>query len=844
MTTLTIIEDICAPEDAIVLVGPDVRELLASHFDRWPENGHLFHGEVAADHEIIITDEADWNRLKDAPGSFIMVLNPEGIEWIVIGAIVAGILLSVAAVFLLTPSVPSVSGNISSSNNDLSDRQNKARPLQRIPDILGEVRSTPDLLGVPVKLFEDRVEVEYAYLCIGRGAYDVTDIRDDATLCSELDGASVEVYGPNTSPLSGDDPQVFIGDPITQPLLSATASNAINGQVLYAPNYKSVDMAALSIGGRFQADGKINAPAMNWARYFEIDDQVTITGANYNDGSGHVVHLDGTYRVKAITTDNHLLEFDHPELVNSDWNIIASMADARTDFLFPLVEVTIPKTVGPFTLDVADLNQVIANLVASGGLYSIDSGGTQKRIDVTVRMTLLPLNMDGSPAGAAEIFDFTVQGAATTRSLLGKTCSATPTFTGRCSVSMLRTSLTDKTDGLQIVDEIKWRDLYAISPIDVEHFGNVTTVYSRSVATPAALGLKERKLNMNVVRKVPQRDGDEFSGLAASKSVADIFCFAALDPYIGGRALADLNVAQIYSAIAEVVDYFGTAEAAEFGATFDDDGTSFEEMAQAIAQAAFCDAQRSGSTLQLFFERETQDSAILFNHRNKDPGSPELRTVSFGPQSDYDGVEYSYVDSGNYDGPAVYRIPTDGSATRPKKIETVGQRNFSQAYWHAWREFNKIQYQHVGTEFVALAEAALVGRLQRVLVADGTKAKTQDGEVKSQSGLTLTLSQKVAFEDGKTYRIFLQIPNASVDAIPITPGPLPNQVILQSAPSAPLSLAYDAYARTTYWIVANDDGREQAFLISEKTDNGSNTYKISAVNYDARYYQNDSATPA
>lgn len=845
---LTIIEDVFAPASkAEVLVGDDVRELLGSRFTHWPENGHLFHGEVAQDREIVITDEADWNRLADAPGPFILVLNPEGIEWVIIGAIVAGILLSVAALYLFTPAIPTLSGSVSSSNNDLSDRQNKARPLQRIPDILGEVRSTPDLLGVPVKVFEDKVEVEYAYMCVGRGAHEISDIRDDTTLCSELDGASVEVYGPDTSPLSGDDPEVLIGDAITAPLVSAKASTAINGQVLYAPNYKSVDMSpsGLNVGGRFQSDGKINAPAMNWARYFEPGDQVTVTGANYDDGSGHVVNLDGTYTVAAITTDNHLLEFDHPEDVNSDWDIIALMADARTDFLKPLVEVDIPKIVGPFTMDVPDFQQAWANIVASGGLYTIDSGGTQNRIDVDVRMTLQALNTDGSPNGSPQSFDFTVMGAATTRSLLGKTCKADPVFAGRCSVSMVRLTPSIVTDGLQVVDEIKWRDLYAISPILVTDFGNVTTVYSRSVATPAALGLKERKLNMNAIRKVPSRDGDGFTTeLTSSKSAADIFCFAALDPYIGGRSLADLNVAQIYETVADVGAYFDTAEAAQFGATFDDDGTSFEEIAQAIAQAAFCDPQRSGSTIQLFFERETDDSALLFNHRNKDPGSPELRTASFGPLNDYDGVEYSYVDSTNYDGPAVYRIPTDGSATRPKKIESVGQRTFRQAYWHAWREFNKIQYQHIATEFVGLAETALVGRLQRILVADNTRAHTQDGEVKSQSGLTLTLSQKIVFEDGKDYRIFLQIPNASVDSISISPGPAANQVVLATPPSASLSLSYDAFARTVYWIVADDDGREQAFLISEKTPQDGNTYKISAVNYDARYYEKDSVTPA
>ena len=836
---ITIIEDVFDPATWLVRESDDIRNVLTGHFAHWPANGRLYHGHIANDHEVTPLDERDWDKLPEAPGPFFMVVTPDAAAAII--AVVA-IGLSLLATFLLMPVLPSVSQSTGSSSNELSGRQNKPRPLQRIPDILGQVRSTPDLLGVPLKVFENKQEVEYAYLCVGRGAYEISEVRDDTTLVSELQGASVEIYGPDTSPLSGS-PETLIGDAITEPLVSVRASTAINGQVLYAPNYKSINMATIivgGVGGRFQADGKINAPALDWKQWFEKDDMVTVTGATYTEsGSGLHVNLDGTYKVKNIGGDGSLLEFDHPELVNTDWNIIAGMADARTDFLKPLVEVQIEKTIGPFTLAVDDLAEVIANVVAAGGLYTVNGDGTQERIDVDIRMDLVPLNADGTPAGSTETFTFTVPGAASTRSLLGLSCRANPTFTGRCSVSLTRTSWTIKDTGLQVVDEIKWRDLYAISPIDATDFGNVTTIYSRSLATPAALGLKERKLNVLATRKVPARDGDGFTtGLAASRSVADIFCFAALDPFIGGRSLSELNVAQIYDEIAAAQLYFGNAEAVEFGFTFDDDGTSFEETAAAIAEAAFCTARRYGSMLELTLEKATTDSVILFNHRNKKPGS-ETRTISFGNLNDYDGVEYNWVDKDNFDGPAVYRIPEDGSAVRPKKIDSVGQRNLSQVHWHAWREYNKIIYQHVAVEFTTLPEASLVGRLDRILVADNTRSETQDGEVVSQDGLILTLSRRLDLDPDSNYRIFLQIPNGTVDAIDIEAGDTSNQVILANAPSSPLSLESDRYARATFWIVPDDDGREQAFLVSEKTQQDNSTFTVSAVNYDARYYERD-----
>jgi hypothetical protein len=844
--SVTIIEDPFDQASWVRLEGEDIRDLLTGHFQTWPETARLYYGAIAKDRDITPMDAADWATLPLLPGPFFVVVKAAGFDPVTLALVevAVSVLLSVAS-FLLVPSVPKTGGNIDSSSNALSDRQNKARPLQRIPDIFGEVRSTPDLLGVPIKVFEDKKEVEYSLMCIGRGAYEVTDVRDDTTLVSELDGASVEVYGPYTSPLSGDDPEILIGDAITETLVSAKASNAINGQVLYAPNYKSADMVALNSGARFEYVGKITAEAINWERYFEAGDKITITGAD-DTKDGHTVNLDGIYEVDHIGNDGTELFLVSPASVNSDWNTLDFMGSDRTNYIKPLIEVDMVRYAGPFTMDVSDLTQVWANVVAQGGLYTIGSGGAQRRIDVTVRMTLTPLDAAGDPTGSAETFDFTIPGAATSRSLIGLTCRADPTFTGKCSVKMERTSDSVTTDGVQVSDEIKWRDLYAISPVGVTDFGNVTTIYSRSVATPAALGLKARKLNMNVIRKVPSRDGDGFTEtLSASRSVDDIFCFTALDPYIGGRSLAELDVAGIYAEVAEVVSYFGTEEAAQFGYTFDDDNISFEETAAAIAEAAFCQAQRQGSVLRLSFEKATDDSTILYNHRNKLPGS-ETRTVSFGPLNDNDGVEYSYVDKANYDAPVVYRVPVDGSALKPKKIDSIGQRNFNQVYWHAWREYNKIIHQHVATQFTATSEAALTGRLDRILVADNTRprAGTQDGEIVSQNGLILTLSQKVNFAPDKSYTIFLQIPDASVEAIGISAGATAYQVVLASAPSSALALGDDLYARATYWIVANDDGREQAFLVSENTPGDNGTFDLIAVNYDARYYEKDSASPA
>ena len=121
---------------------------------------------------------------------------------------------------MLAPSPPNQTArNIRSEspNNGLSDRVNRERVNGRIPDIYGTVRSTPDLLCAH-RVFENHVEKEIAYMCIGRGAYEVSDIRDGTTPVADIAGASVAVYGPYTSP-NGGQPQQVIGNQINVPVL-------------------------------------------------------------------------------------------------------------------------------------------------------------------------------------------------------------------------------------------------------------------------------------------------------------------------------------------------------------------------------------------------------------------------------------------------------------------------------------------------------------------------------------------------------------------------------------------------------------------------------------------------
>jgi hypothetical protein len=216
----------------------------------------------------------DLARLGQHPGPLLVTVSPADPVTVIIASVVA-VALSVVATFLL---MPKMGGNqtLESPNNSLSDRSNKARVMGRITDILGAVRCTLDLLAVPYTTFVNHQEVEIALMCVGRGAYEVDDVRDGDTLVSSIAGAAVSFYDPGTWPGNGV-PFMEIGSPITDPVLSVIRMNDVNGQVLRAPNsnvLKGDDNIRFVYPDQIQRTGGVD-----FTDYFDADDELTVTGA-------------------------------------------------------------------------------------------------------------------------------------------------------------------------------------------------------------------------------------------------------------------------------------------------------------------------------------------------------------------------------------------------------------------------------------------------------------------------------------------------------------------------------------------------------------------------------------
>lgn len=855
MNTITLCENTLDPSTWVTHENiADIREFLVDHFGVWPDTARIYLDHVANNADITPYDQAGIDRLGRVQGHFYVVVYPEGIELILVIVAVVIAAVAIGLAFLFRPSPPNQTEQ--SPNNQLGARTNKARPNERIPDIFGQVWTTFDLIAVPYRTFVDNDEIEHCYMCIGRGQYDIAALRDDITKLDQIAGTSAEVYAPFTSP-NGGTPFLTIGTPIADNIYNIKQSGSVNGQVLSPPNLNTV------LGGghiRFRSPNIIeNDGSFNFTANFTAGDTVGVGGLVANDDlavdSGGVqpsVHLNGTYSASAVSATQITLL--NPSTINANWTALAAFAGGLSTYASINIIANADFEAGPFVLLNPLMTKIICNFVALQGLYLIDKDGNQHDWDVTIQVGVTQCDSSGTPIGSETPYTVTLHGVHTDRKSKGATLTITlPALyasLGGVRIRAKRTTNTDTTAGRSVSDQTQWRDCYMISPVTQTNFGNVTTIQTLTRPTPQALAIKDRKLNGLVTRKIPALVSGVFTGLVASKNAADILCAMALDPFIGNRQLSELDVTGIYAVAGsggEIERYFAVfnqlSAPTEFCFTFDDSKVSFEESVASLATDIFCIAYRRGSVISLSFEKQTNNSVLLFNHRNKIPNS-EQRTVTFGTLNDNDGITLDYVEPNdpnypNTDTGATLYFPPDQSAVNPKKVTTIGIRNKYQASLLGWRLYKKLLFQNTLTQFEATEEAALLVIQDRILVADNTRSDSQDGDVLDQVVLLLTLSQAVTFDSRYDYTIFLQNPDAFVEAIGITAGPTDHQVILATAPTLPCVIDPEKYGRTTYMIVNNAPVRANAFLLSEKVPKDGKIFELKAVNYDDQYYSHD-----
>jgi len=717
-----------------------------------------------------------------------------------------------------------------SSNNSLANRTNDARVLQRIEDIFGKVRAYPSLIQPVYSKYINNKQYEYSYMCIGRGWYDVADVRDGETLLSDIDGTSAEFFNPFTSPNSGS-PFLTIGTAISEPILLVKRSNNVTGEALKARN-----QFVLTYAGSmwfFKATDVYNLYDLIGAISSDIYENIAAGDIISITGTPAAVY-DGSYTIRSKIGGSML------ELTTATFP-----STATTNATLTLTTGN-PEYTSWVTLKDEDMTQVWVSLVAPQGLF-YDAGSGKITLSVDYAIETQELDVSYLPTGAITTTTGTMTAA--TSDEQAKTVEITTGHTGATRVRARRTSNHDYGFAGTVIDEIKYQDLYAVTPITVADFGNVTTVQVVSKATQRATSLKERKFNCNATRKLPAFNGATFSGafasdgsiasgtISATKSFIDILAAASIDSKIGQRVLADdVDMSQIWG-VRNTISTWNPLNI-EFGYTLDSDNISFEETVRMIADSVFCLAYRQNGKIRFSFDNVQASSSALFTHRNKKPASDTISRL-FAADSEFNGIELTYNDNVT-DAQETIKLPLSLTATNYKKIELTGVRNYAQAWFRANREYNKILLQRVSIETETTSDGRLLLPNQRIDIVDNTRFDSQDGEIIAQSGLILTLSRDVVFGVG-THSIILMQRDGGLESITCTAGTSANKVVLAYAPSEAINTVNGGAIgiRTIFSFGADSVASANSYLVQEVNITDSSYVKVTAINYDADYYSAD-----
>jgi hypothetical protein len=490
----------------------DVREFLVEHFGAWPKTARIYLNRVARDTDVTPYDEGGVERLGSLTGHFFVVVYPEGATVILLIVAIALSAVAMAMGFLLRPSLPE-NQDAGSPTNSLTGRQNKERLGGRIPDIYGSLWVTPDLIGVPYRIFIGNKEVEFSYMCIGRGEYDIAEVRDDVTPIEQIDGAGCEIYAPYTSPNSGDDPQASYGEPIAEPIRNVKQYSSVNGQTLKAPN---ANKFKASNNVRFTDEGVVEGSGdIDFTDYFDAGTEANpnyliIGNSSYN----------GTYLILDVDTTRIVLSA--PGSVNAAWNSLSG----ETAYGSPTLLNSKDNFEGPFLIVDNTVNELWANFVAAQGLYEVDSDGNQHAMSVTVQLEITSIDNNYNPQGSPIYYQTTLKGSEVLRTQCGATLVVHLPIAGSCRVRARRLTNTDLRDGWNVVDQIQWRDLYGVAPLTETDFGNITTIQTITWPTPQALSIKQRKINVLIGRKIPvyQQAIEGYTPTAGLGGVIGAFC--------------------------------------------------------------------------------------------------------------------------------------------------------------------------------------------------------------------------------------------------------------------------------------------------------------------------------
>ena len=744
---------------------------------------------------------------------------------------------------LLTPSTKGASNNLAnqqadSPNNSLTDRNNKARPYERSYDICGRVQTIPNNLMTTYKVFDNAGRIiEYGYYDAGRGHLDVKaeDITDGDTKVQEITGTSVAVYAPYTSPNNTSPPQLLVGEAIDQKLYITIASNEVDGAVLKAQNGIRVnpsDTGEISLQGTTGVVRDTTGDSA-FSEILSVGDVAVFNVIQVKD----VANVSGNYTVTYVD------DFEVRVAVGgmlSEWQKLPSgftrLTQGTDVWISP--SNTYDKSLTDWTtLSRLPVERIVANIAAANGMYR--DNGSKLRASVTVELQYQLLDDTGAPYGPVYSKQGTISGRSS--DYTGVTIYADLPSASNVRVRARRVTNLDLAFEGTVVDEVSYINLYGQIRDTTPNYGNRTTVHSARKQTPRAAEVKQPQLRMVVTEMVYKYLGNGVFDTVRTPNTQAVQSLIRLarDPDVGALNLTTANMDKLLAVQNEIEGYFGNAEAGQFCYTFDDYKTTMQDIVTTIAEAIFCTPYRRGADILLDFERPRIGPEMVFTHRSKTTAT-EKWTRTFNDAQVYDSLKFSYIDP-DTNVKETISIPAEGGVNT-ETYDSKGIRNYRQAYWAAYRRYQKNLLKKVTVSFTATEEGIFAMPGRAVSVVKGSRMAPQDGYVIAVNGLTLTLSQPVTFTPGDDHSLILKKRDGGVQSVAVAPGSHDREVVMLSAPQEAIYTGNSAL-KTEFSFGNEARHNAQMILVSTVDPGDDRTVKITGINYEADFYKYDGVAP-
>ncbi|WP_127493063.1 host specificity factor TipJ family phage tail protein [Acinetobacter calcoaceticus] len=230
-----------------------------------------------------------------------------------------------------------------SSNNNLSNPENRQRIKQRVPYILGGPKAIPDLFAPPYRYFKDGVEVEELLLCACENPVRLSQFKTGDTPIQEIPGTSLSAYGLNQS-LVGTETIFKWGDTFTEAPVIARQNESINGQTALPPNSTRVEAGDIY----FQYPNMIKANDQGTAdrfNSFNINESLIISGANFGISDLSItgqVSVDPANETFAIESTQNVLDYQNYRKINVTSLLVTDPVSGQLDLagLYDIDSVT------------------------------------------------------------------------------------------------------------------------------------------------------------------------------------------------------------------------------------------------------------------------------------------------------------------------------------------------------------------------------------------------------------------------------------------------------------------------------------------------------------------------